>query len=65
MRTVDHTLIHRRLEELLEQSLELAAAADAEIMVYLFEMAKLELQTLRSGEDRDRAGPVVKITQRR
>jgi hypothetical protein len=63
MGTTSYELIYRRLDELFEQSLELADAADAEMLVYLVEMAKLELRTLRVGEDNARSAPLVKITQ--
>lgn len=63
MGAVNYKLIYRRLDELFEQSLELADAANAEILVYLIEMAKLELQTLHSGNDNARKAPLVKITQ--
>jgi len=65
MGTTSYELIYRRLDELFEQSLELADAADAEMLVYLVEMAKLELRTLRVGEDNARSAPLVKITQQK
>lgn len=63
MNGASYKLIYHRLDELFEQSLELAEAANAEILVYLIEMAKLELQTLRSGNDNARKAPLVRITQ--
>lgn len=63
MGTTSYELIYRRLGELFEQSLELADAANAEMLVYLIEMAKLELRTLRIGDDNARMAPLVKITK--
>lgn len=65
MGTVSNDLIFRRLDELLEQSGELSQAANAEILTYLIEMAKLELQALRKGEPNGQVGSLVPITQRK
>ena len=62
MGAATYELIYRRLDLLFEQSLELADAAQAEMLVYLVEMAKLELQTLRTGKDDARSAPLIKIT---
>jgi hypothetical protein len=65
MGIVCNEIIFRRLDELFEQSTDLAEAANAEVLTYLIEMAKLELQTLRDGERQEHIGSLVRITQRK
>lgn len=62
---VSNRLIFSRLDDLFAQSVELADAANAEMIVYLIEMAKLELQTLRAGNDNARGASLVPITRKR
>ena len=61
---VSNRLIFKRLDELFAQSLELADAANAEMIVYLVAMARLELQALRAGNDNARRTSFVAITRR-
>lgn len=65
MARIYNDIIFRRLDDLFEQSTELARAANAEILTYLIEMAKLELETLRAGSEQRQEGPLVRITQQR
>jgi hypothetical protein len=65
MDTVNNEIIYRRIDELLEQGVDLAKAADAQILTYLFEMAKVELQSLRSGNDNGNSETFVSIKFKR
>lgn len=65
MGTVHNDIIFRRLNELFEQASDLANAANAEILTYLIEMAKLELLSVQGGRRQDDGGPLVRITQRK
>ncbi|CAN7522445.1 hypothetical protein [Rhizobium sp. LjRoot254] len=62
---MSNEIIYRRLAELLDQSVDLAKAADGQILVYLFEMAKVELQSLRNGNDNGDNDSFVTIKHQR
>ena len=54
----------RRLDEILEEASDLAHVAEAEMLIYLIEMAKLELVDMsRGNHDGEGEGPLVRITQ--
>jgi len=65
MATIHNDIIFRRLDDLFEQSADLAKAANAEVLTYLIEIAKLALESLRVGGDQREDGPFVRITQQR
>lgn len=61
MGSVSNEIIYRRLSDTINSSIELAKAADAEMLVYLFEMAYLELRVLRNKADPDQEDTFVSM----